>query len=661
MKLQRLTMKNFMPYKGTQTVNFPNDPVRNVMIVFGDNMRGKTSLLNAIRWGFYGRAVGRHSSEISLHDLHNKEATLEGNWEMEVALQFEADGHGYELRRRSIKRPVVATPTRKEDFEVFTALLKDGMAVNGNLVEAEINQFAPEQVSRFFLFDGELLQEYESLLIEGSEQGRNIKAAIEKVLGVPALIYGRDDVTTLLRSARGRQTKDLAQVAGLERQAEQQERYQIKQSAHESDIADLKSRYSDVQRQRRNLDDELKKTEAAQKAQARIDALEMRKDDIIVQQKKLHEEKLDFLKNAWKDLLQPKIKVKLEHLRAEQKKIADALTERAAMQSHIATLSAILTDAACPTCGSEVSLDRKQAAGRELGELQGKIIEFEARHEAYAHVTSEITSLARLESRPVGESIGRLDSTIRQNEVSYTRVENDIEALNQEVEGFDPPEVARKRALRDQLFKNEALIENSIASKVESLDEIKRQLQIIARTIDGIPQARAQRSSAEVRVLMQLERVFGDSVERLRDSLRAKVEANATEAFRRMISQASFRSLQINKNYGLTILDENGHPVSIRSAGAEQIVALSLIDGLSQTGRSVGPVVMDTPFGRLDTKHRDNIIRYLPTATSQLVLLVHDGEIRKDVDLAVIAPRIGRSYEIKEISPRHSRIEEVLA
>jgi DNA sulfur modification protein DndD len=68
---------------------------------------------------------------------------------------------------------------------------------------------------------------------------------------------------------------------------------------------------------------------------------------------------------------------------------------------------------------------------------------------------------------------------------------------------------------------------------------------------------------------------------------------------------------------------------------------------------------MDTPFGRLDLHHRDNILRYLPTTTSQLVLLVHDGEIRRETDLAPIASRIGAEYEIKEVNPRHSILERV--
>ena len=68
---------------------------------------------------------------------------------------------------------------------------------------------------------------------------------------------------------------------------------------------------------------------------------------------------------------------------------------------------------------------------------------------------------------------------------------------------------------------------------------------------------------------------------------------------------------------------------------------------------------MDTPFGRLDLLHRDNILSYLPTVTSQFVLLVHSGEIRRETDLAAIASRIGCAYEIGEISSTQSKIERV--
>jgi DNA sulfur modification protein DndD len=101
-------------------------------------------------------------------------------------------------------------------------LSRDGVQMSGDQIESEVDQIAPEQISRFFLFDGELLGEYESLLIEGSEQGRQIREAIEQVLGVPALINGRTELGAILKSATKRQSSELSHIQGLEKQAERQ-------------------------------------------------------------------------------------------------------------------------------------------------------------------------------------------------------------------------------------------------------------------------------------------------------------------------------------------------------------------------------------------------------------------------------------------------------
>ena len=66
---------------------------------------------------------------------------------------------------------------------------------------------------------------------------------------------------------------------------------------------------------------------------------------------------------------------------------------------------------------------------------------------------------------------------------------------------------------------------------------------------------------------------------------------------------------------------------------------------------------MDTPFGRLDPKHRNNILCYLPTVTTQFVLFVHGGEIRRDIDLESIKARVGAVYELVEVSETQTKIE----
>lgn len=661
MKLLNLTLCNFMPYKGEQLVSFPGDPSRNVMMIYGDNMRGKTSFLNALRWAFYGRALGRHLRDIPLHSLHNIEATNEGDWTMEVSIQFDADGHRYDLRRRSDKKPLVAKPSRPEDFDVTVGLQRDGLAIPGYQIDSEINKFVPEQVSRFFLFDGELLQEYETLLIEGSEQGRRIKEAIEQVLGVPALIHGRDEAATLLKKAQKLQSLDLSHVQGLERQADKQKLLQDKQESLERDLDTLNEKHKALRLERQKLDDELERTESVYQAKASLTAREQRQKDIIDTQKGKREERLQLISRVWRDFLQPKLAIKHGHLVQERQRLTEQIGDRRAILEKIAQLQSILDTERCPTCGQSISEERRNSAGKDLGRLQGELKTVEVDNHALTRVLADITAIEKIMVVGVSGQIREIDSGIRKLDVELTKVENDIERLREEIRGYDTAEISRKRTLRDSLLREEAVLEKDISNQSRAIDNTKKELAIVAKAIQSKPAARAAKSTAMVMLCTALGRAFSESIERLREDLRQHVQAMATQAFKAMISQKAYQGLEINRNYGLTILDENWQPVSIRSAGAEQIVALSLIDGLSRTGRAAGPVVMDTPFGRLDLKHRDNILRYFPTATSQLVLLVHSGEIRRETDLAPIINRIGTEYEIREINPRYSKIERMLS
>jgi DNA sulfur modification protein DndD len=659
MKLISLAASNFMPYKGKFEIAFPTDPDRNVMLVFGDNMRGKTSLLNALRWVFYGKALGRHSREIPMHELLNKEAALEGDWQVDASIVFEADGHRFELRRRATKRALVSKPSRPEDYEIIRHLKKDGMVVADHLIDGEINRFAPEQVSRFFLFDGELLQEYESLLIEGSEQGRKIKEAIEQVLGVPTLIHGRDEAQTLLKAAQKQQSKDLEKVAGLEKQTERQVNLQVQRESFEKDLQLLGDMQRKTRSDRADLDDFIEKTEAIHEAKAQLTAKTDRRNEITGRQDLLAQERLVLLKDAWRELLRPQLTLKLEQLNESHEGLTAQVIQRSRVQARIEQLQQSLETQICPSCGQDVHPEQREKAGAELGTLEAKIRVMTVDAEAMQRVSAEIRDLTRLLRAGPAARLAEVDREIARLSVDLTKTENEIEKLSDQIQGQDTAEIARKRALRDGLLKEEGRLDRDIKDAQAKLEGAKRDLAMIAKVLENIPAARSAKSTQMVSVYGSLDRLFTKSVDRLREDLKRRVEALATEAFKRLTTQAQYSGLQINANYGLMILDERQQEVTVRSAGAEQIVALSLIDGLARAGRAAGPVVMDTPFGRLDPRHRANILSYLPSTSSQLVLLVHEGEVRKQGDLDHIASRIGCVYEIKEVSPRHSSIEVV--
>ncbi|HUW29624.1 MAG TPA: AAA family ATPase [Sulfuriferula sp.] len=658
MKLKRLSIRNFMPYKGDVVLDFPQDASRNTLIVFGDNMRGKTSLLNAIRWTFYGNAMGRHLRPILLHQMPNREAASAGDWTMETRIEFEADGCQYDLRRVAEKKSLVAKPERPEDFLVSIYMQKNGAALPGDEIDAEINQFSPEQVSRFFLFDGELLQEYEELLIEGSEQGKKIKEAIEQALGVPALINGRDDISAILKKAQKLQAQEASQIKGMEGVSEGYLQWTTKRERFEADTTNLQTRYGSVRDERLALDDELEKVDGVYRQKNELDFNKSRCVEIEEEIKQKTLMRLQLAGQAWCDLLAPRLIAKREALSLEQKRVTDLIGKRIRIQALIGQTTQYLANSVCPTCNQPTAEEKRVPKERELENLRAELHNLGGDDQNLADVTVQLQTLSKLIGQGVGERLSDTDKDLARLERDLAKIENKIEDLREKTKGFDTDEIMKKRSLRDHLYKDEARISLDIEDRKVKINEADKELRILSQrmTMSNDSQ-RGARGAQMVDLCEKLYASFSLSIERLREALRQTVQTKASEAFREMSTQKAYQGLQINENYGLTILDQNGQEVPLRSAGAEQIVALSLIDGLSHAGRTAGPVVMDTPFGRLDTKHRKNILAYLPNSASQLILFVHDGEIRGTDDLDVLAHRIGGRYEIKEISPSHSVLE----
>lgn len=657
MRLHQLTATNFMPYRETITVDFPTEDHRNVMVVFGDNMRGKTSLMNALRWGFYGRAVGRHSRPIALQDVVNKDGARIDDWHVDVFLKFDANGHEYELRRTADRRPHVATPSRSEDFIVATHLSRDGIVIAGDQIEAEINQFAPEQVSRFFLFDGELLGEYEELLIEGSEQGRQIKEAIEEVLGVPALTNGRAELGAMLKVATKKQTQEMAHIAGLERSAENMAKLTARLDTQDVDLAKLQEKLVQTRADRAALEDELEQAATVLALKATLDAAREAAAGFDTTLKKKRGERHGLLALAWKDMLDSKLEVKRTILRQRQSKSTESMRARLKLEENIKRVKGTLETRECATCHQPFPERERAALGAQLGKLEVELSQLSEVATDFQDTSSELSILDQIKGVRARDRLVEIDKDTRAAEVGLQKAENDIERTEEKIAGHDTAELARKRVLHQEKLKEEGRLTESIKGVQRDVDKTNEELAVARKSMEGLAGARSKRSTVKVGIIGEIEACFASSVERLRDKLREQVGSLASESFKEMTTQKSYRGLEINSNYGLSIIDSTGRPVSIRSAGAEQVVALSLINGLNRTGRAIGPVVMDTPFGRLDPKHRDNILRYLPTVTSQFVLLVHGGEIRPETDLASIKSQIGAAYTIKEVSETQSTIE----
>src|SRR5512141_1960435 len=102
LRLKRLEVDGFGPFADPQTVEFPAGP--GVTVIYGENMRGKTSLLNAIRYAFFGTVLVRGARARRLHTISNRDNVGEGRFGFSVSLKFKFGDSSYELVRECVPR-----------------------------------------------------------------------------------------------------------------------------------------------------------------------------------------------------------------------------------------------------------------------------------------------------------------------------------------------------------------------------------------------------------------------------------------------------------------------------------------------------------------------------------------------------------------------------
>jgi DNA sulfur modification protein DndD len=72
-----------------------------------------------------------------------------------------------------------------------------------------------------------------------------------------------------------------------------------------------------------------------------------------------------------------------------------------------------------------------------------------------------------------------------------------------------------------------------------------------------------------------------------------------------------------------------------------------MLEALGKTSGRRLPIIIDTPLGRLDSKHRSTITEnYFPKASHQVVLLSTDTEIQIDKATPIFKDAISKTYTL---------------
>jgi DNA sulfur modification protein DndD len=168
MVLEEIRLKNFRCFYSDNTIQFSTDTAKNVTLIYAENGVGKTTLLNALLWCFYGETTSRFEKR---DDIINYDAKREGQATAFVEVGFEHEGNNYLAKRFS---GAIAEGGR----HFLVHRIDKGSHVNVPTPEVFINSVIPRDMASHFLFDGEHAE-----VFIGEGRGAAIKEAVRDILG----------------------------------------------------------------------------------------------------------------------------------------------------------------------------------------------------------------------------------------------------------------------------------------------------------------------------------------------------------------------------------------------------------------------------------------------------------------------------------------------
>ena len=645
--LKALTLENFGPFKGRQRVEFAQDD--GVMIIYGENMRGKTSLLNAVRFAFFGRVIGRGSKATSIHEIGNWEEAAVGKYGFQVELEFSSGGHDYKLTRTCRAR--VTTPTSDADYQVDHFLECDGDVLGPEQASTELARILPEQISRFFLFDGELLQEYEDLLSSESDMGRRISEAIERILGVPVLTSSRATALRMKERSEKREATAAQSDQKTREYGNQLADLHAQRDVLKADAAKLKTDLDGLRTKKATLEEALKRKERYASLMEKKDGLERLVSEQTERLDTKRQELAAGMASAWCTLLAPQMRDAARRLETHREALEATVTRWKVLQE----LKASATHS-CPTCLQKITAEAR-AALEEAASGDDEAGVQEAREEL-ERVRRRLSALSRFLDDDRGDTLKIRWEAIDELEVDIADKKGQITEINKQLETVDEASLRKDKTEYEQTVRAIDTTERTLTDCEEKLADNKTGAERIQKRLDRLGGNDLQGERARRSLYAKVHELFDEAVSAYRDQLRRRVEADATKHFRALTTEPDYRSLLINDSYGLTIVHKDGSLIPVRSAGAEHVVALCLVGALQNNAPLQGPIIIDSPFGRLDRGHTTNIVRALPTMAKQVMLLVYEDELPAGLARTELKGQLKSEWILVRRSARHTELAE---
>ncbi len=665
MRFKELSIHNFGPYKDLETIRF--DDCDGVSIIWGDNGRGKTSIMNAFNFVFFGEVKNRKGD---LHDyisFINEEGAAEGNYTYEITLTVSDEDKTYSISRSLELMAGVRVPQTNEDVYPVLTVNEDGFIVESGKAEHIVKSLLPKEVARFFLFDGELLQEYEELLNDRSPNGATIKSSIEQILGMPILTYGAADA----RKAYDKYSTEATRVAqndtNTAKYANQVARLKAEREGHEGEIEKLKKERETQMAEKRRLEKEMQDTEKLRSYLERKRTIEAtikaKEEQIEAEQDSV----LKLLESAWTWMIVPTVQRELDVLNATVTELNTKQSQAASQRRIVAYIREAVEGIQCPVCQHKPTEEERSLLSEKIRRIEAGTSDLSSEEEVTLQKAKarmdvlkrfNVFGSSQEEIRRRCETIDDLRVDISDlRDVQLAELLSDIKAISKDRDADDDPMIAVD--LHSRCEREIGILEEGIRAEQARIEQIDGDIVKLNKKIQGLSSNKdVLLANKRLGFVEGIQSIFTEAVDVYRDMLRENVERDATELFLAMSDEADYSGLSINQNYGLSImLRDSGRAVPNRSAGWEHMVAFALIGALHKNAPFEGPIIMDFPFSRMSTKNKRNMMKAVPMLSAQVMLLVFPGEIDPSTTRQDIGRSIVQECTLQRITATHTHIE----
>ena len=653
MLIKTLRMENFRQFRGTTKVDFSCDPEKNVTIILGDNTFGKTTLLQAFNWCFYGKVNFDQRPDFLLNYELAEEMRNGDQQIVEVEITVLHDGTEYIITRtqrytcangnvRGESVPTIKISYKQEDGQTES--------VKATQVENVINNILPEDLSTYFFFDTER--------VSSISTRRDVAEAVKGLLGLSIM-----DSAIKHLGDRAKKSTVIGKLYGsmdLDGDAKAQEALNRIQTAIADQLEDCESQINQYDARKEQLDAILRDNQTTTTLQKKKEDLERR---ITTERKALADTTgqyfREFSSGSLSFFAQPLLSTAsafLKEVKVDDKGIRD-LTKPTIME--------LIKRGRC-ICGQEIR-DGNEAYQHLMAELA--YVPPESIGNTVRHYREKLKSF----SRPAERTYRSLDDRHK----AILRSKNRIQEWEDELQGISD-QIAGKENMRqyEQELSDIRVRLRDLHAKKDRLNRDdgaqKNDIERYKKIYDSLTAVSSKNQQA-MRLIAYAEAInewLLETYKKKELTIREDLEAKVNEIFEQMYH--GHRRVAIDSKYHVELLTTvaDKEIAAGESEGSNRVKNFAFIAGLvalakgkivtdnSENGINLSsepyPLVMDAPFSNADETHTANISKVLPEIAEQVIMFV----MQKDWNYAepVMNDRVGQRYHLNKISETFTRL-----